>query len=82
MPLERANETYKNLLSMASKFVSPSLKRYFLRKAALDHDSLLSGYKTDKSVAERYVKSQEDLTNSLDRMTSIYNTYSDETSTL
>ncbi|KAI5169196.1 LYR motif-containing protein 4 [Pancytospora epiphaga] len=77
MALEKANEVYSRLLHSASKFVSPALKTYFIRKATDDFHCFSRKSRSDPSLAERYVKKQGSLADSLDRASTIYNMYRD-----
>lgn len=77
MSLEKANGAYKRLLASASKFASPALKTFFMTKAANDFKRFSKGSHSDESIAQAYINSQTKLSESLDRVSGIYNTYRD-----
>lgn len=80
--MEKANEVYKELLNSASKFLSPSYRNFFTRKAYSDFESLQKTSTRDNSAISNYIKEQKDLKDSLDRSSIIYNMYRDPRSTL
>lgn len=82
MSSQKAHAVFKSLQNTASKFLSPSLRAFFMNKSASDYDSFSRGYGKDKSIAEKYIKEQKDLGESLERVVGIYNTYRDSSSTL
>lgn len=82
MSLEKANDAYQRLLRSASRFLSPSLKAFFVTKATDDFHCFSRNYHNDESIAERYIRSQGASADALDRVSPIYNTYRDSSSTL
>lgn len=82
MSLKRANEAYQQVLRSASKFLSPSLKAFFVSKATDDFHCFSRRYKNDESIAEKYISDHKALSETLDRTSAIYNGYRDSSSTL
>lgn len=79
MPVEKAKEVYSSLLKTASKFLSPSFRQYFSRKAHADFSSIKNASSEE---IKRYISEQDETNNALGRVVGIYNTYRDETSSL
>lgn len=79
MALEKAKKIHASLVKAASKFLSPSLKQYFVKKADREFDKISN--RPEKDV-HKYIEKQKDLKSSLDRVSGIYNTYRDKTATL
>lgn len=79
MGLQKVSEIHRELIKTASKFLSPSLKAYFTRKANNDLEKLKS---VGSAGTEKYISEQTELNNSLGRVVGIYNMYRDERTTL
>jgi len=79
MSLERASKIHQELIKTAAKFLSPSFRDYFTRKAERDFAKLKS---TGPSAAEKYISEQNELKKSLNRVVGLYNCYRDDRTTL
>lgn len=79
MKIEKAKDIYSTLLNTASKFLSPSLKQFFIRKANNDFHKIKG---QSPEAIEKYFKEQKEANESLNRAVSIYNTYYDKSSTI
>lgn len=79
MSLQKAAQVHSSLIKTASKFLSPSIRQYFIRKANNDFESVK---KLPDNDIKNYLSEQKDLTGSLERVVGIYNMYRDESSTL
>lgn len=79
MSVQKATDAYSNLISTASKFLSPSIKSFFLRKAEMD-------FKNSKNLQgseiSKYIEEQNSLREQLQKVIGIYNEYRDDTTTL
>lgn len=79
MTLQKASQVHSSLIKTASKFLSPSLREYFTRKANRSFEKAKS---SDESGVQRYIAEQSELNESLNRVVGIYNMYRDSRTTL
>ena len=80
MSLQRAADVHRQLLSVASKFLSPSFRAFFTRKADEDYSALIRS--PSESLAQQYISEQLATADGLERVVGIYNAYRDSSSTL
>lgn len=82
MSIKKAKEIYKGVLNSASKFLSPSYRDFFIKKANENYEILLKNNVSDQNILTKYIEDQKVLKEALDRSSLIYNMYRDERSTL
>lgn len=69
----------KACLESAKRFISPSIKQFFTAKVDREYNEFKkSGTKT---AAQKYIEEMKELSESLDRVSNIYNTHYDGRST-
>lgn len=79
MSIEKARDTYKDVLKTASKFLSPSIRSYFEIKAKNDFETI---QKSSKSDVLNFIEEQKMLNQQLSNVVDIYNRYRDDSTTL
>ncbi len=79
MSIQKAKDIHSKLESTVSKFLSPSIREYFVKKIDRDYRGIVN---SGSENIEKYISERKELNESLNRVVGIYNMYRDNTSTL